>query len=277
VYLFEESGRDKVAIMLDNLKKLVQMQKKSDRQMSKAWLLIFFLPGFIVIVAFGYFLGYFLTQFSSLDSLVSYDYVYTDIASQVALPWFVYGLSWLTTLTVSLVVTYLLVNRRSTHCKRQKLLSEQLITTIDSIAKTKDADVSDSLLSLEKNVKDANADKTEKNPILSAVLSAFIPFMSLYVYYFLMTDFYKHEQFENNFWEETSNTLNKLGINFSVPHRTEPIPNRSFIMYLILTIVSTGLFGAYWIYVLLKDPNEHFKYHPQLESQLLTALESVAN
>jgi hypothetical protein len=37
-----------------------------------------------------------------------------------------------------------------------------------------------------------------------------------------------------------------------------------------------GLFGVYWIYVLLKDPNEHFKYHIEEESQLLSALESVA-
>ena len=261
--------------MLDNLKKLVQIQKKSDRQMSKAWLLLYFLPGLIAIVALGYFLVSFLTQFSSVDSLLANDFVYPDVTSLIDLPWFAYGLSWLTTLTVSLIITYLLVNRRMTHFKRQKLLSEQIITTIDFFAKTKDADVSDSLLLLEQNVKEANADKTEKNPILWAILSAFIPIMSLYVYYFLMTDFYAHEQFENSFWDETSNALNKLGFNFSVPQRTEPMPNRSFVMYLILTIVTTGLFGAYWIYVLLKDPNEHFKYHPQIETQLLTALESA--
>jgi len=69
--------------------------------------------------------------------------------------------------------------------------------------------------------------------------------------------------------------MNKLGINFSVPRRTEAMPDRSSVLYLILTIITAGLFGIYWVYVLLKDPIEHFKYHIQAESQLLSALESV--
>ena len=128
---------------------------------------------------------------------------------------------------------------------------------------------------LRKNVEETNSDKTDKNPILWAFLSAFIPFLSLYVYYFLVCDFYKHEQLENIFWEQSSSTLNQLGINFSVPQRKEPMPYRSFVLYLILNIITIGLFSAYWLYVLLKDPNQHFDYHKQVETQLLNAIESV--
>jgi hypothetical protein len=91
-----------------------------------------------------------------------------------------------------------------------------------------------------------------------------------------MKDFYKHERREDGFWEDLSRTLDKIGVTFSVPRRIETTPNRSFILYLILTIITVGLFGIYWLYVLLKDPNEHFKYHVQIEDQLLSTLESVA-
>jgi len=46
---------------------------------------------------------------------------------------------------------------------------------------------------------------------------------------------------------------------------------------LMLTIATMGLFGIYWIYILLKDPNEHFKYHIQVEKQLFDTLESPIN
>jgi hypothetical protein len=91
-----------------------------------------------------------------------------------------------------------------------------------------------------------------------------------------MKDFYKHERREDGFWEDLSRTLDKCGITFSMPRRTETTPNRSFVLYLILAIITLGLFGIYWLYVLLKDPNEHFKYHMQVEDQLLSTLESVA-
>jgi len=155
-------------------------------------------------------------------------------------------------------------------------LSEDLIAAINSLAKTKKVEVEASLLPVERTVREANVEETEKSAILWSVLSAFVPFVQLYVYYFLMKDFYRHEHREDGFWEDLSRTMNKLDINFSVPRRTEAMPYRSFVLYLILTIITVGLFGVYWVYVLLKDPNDHFKYHVEAESQLLSALESVA-
>ena len=141
---------------------------------------------------------------------------------------------------------------------------------------TEEIEVETILSPVKRTVREANAEETEKSAILWAILSAFVPFVQWYVNYFLMNDFYRHEQREDGFWEDLGRAMNKLGINFSVPRRTEAMPNRSFVLYLILTIITMGLFGVYWIYVLLKDPNEHFKYHIEAESQLLSALESVA-
>ena len=88
-----------------------------------------------------------------------------------------------------------------------------------------------------------------------------------------MKDFYRHERREDGFWEDASRALNRLGVNFSVPRRTETVPDRSFVLYLILSVITVGLFGIYWVYVMLKDPNEHFKYHIHAESQLMSTLE----
>lgn len=264
-----------LAAVFDNVKKCIQMREKTDRQMSNFWLFLYFLPVFVGIVAGGYFMVSFMAQFSSVDFVTEYDFVYDEVLSDAVLPGVFLGLSWFTSIFVGLIVPYFLVNRRKTHFSRQKLLCENLRSSIDSVARIKEIDVQDSLLSLQKNIQEMDSDKTDKNPILWAFLSAFIPFMSLYVYYFLMSDFYNHEQIENNFWQQSSSTLNQLEINFSVPQRINPIRNRSFVLYLILTIVTMGLFGAYWFFVLLKDPNQHFDYHKKVETQLLTALEPV--
>ena len=267
-----------MSVSLENIRKDIRMREESDRQMSNAWLLVYILPIIIGIVATGYTIISLLNYFSSFDPFVpTYNYPYDEFAAGLVIfPWIGIMLSGLISFVVSIVLTYMLVNRRSTHFKRQKFLSEDLVVTIVSLAKKKEIEVEAILSPVERTVREANAEETEKSAILWAILSAIVPFVQWYVNYFLMKDFYRHERREDGFWEDLGRTLNKLGIKFSVPRRTEAMPNRSFVLYLILTIITMGLFGVYWIYVLLKDPNEHFNYHIEAESQLLSALESVA-
>ncbi len=124
-------------------------------------------------------------------------------------------------------------------------------------------------------MREVKAEETEKGAMLWAILSAFVFPALWYVWYFLTKDFYKHERREDGFWEDMSRILDKSGIKFVVPRRVEPVPERNFVLYLILTIMTVGLFGIYWLYILLKDPNQHFMYHGQIEDQLLSTLETV--
>jgi hypothetical protein len=267
-----------MGVSLENIRKDIRMRDESDRQMSSTWLLVYLLSICVSVIAAGYALVTLLDFFSSIDfsNPQLYPYSYGALPEEFESLWLTTGLAGLVNFVVSTVFMYLLVNRRGTHFKRQKFLSEDIITTVNSLAKTKNVDAEASVLSLERSVREANAEETEKSAILWAILSAFVPFVSLYVYYFIMKDFYMHERREDGFWEDLSRTLNKLGVNFSVPRRTEPVPYRSAVLYLILTIVTMGLFGVYWFFVMLKDPNEHFKYHIEAENQLLAALEPVA-
>ena len=264
-------------VSLENIRNDIRMRNKSDRQMSSAWLLVYFLPIIVGVVSAGYTVVYMLNFVSSIDPLTpTFNYSYDEFATRFAMPLFIIGLNGLINFVMSISFTYLLVNRRSTHFKRQKFLSEDIMATINSLAKTKKVEMEASLSPIERAVREANVEEIEKSAILWAVLSAFVPFVQWYVFYFLMNDFYNHEHREDSFWEDLGRVMNKLGINFSVPQRTKSMPDRSFVLYLILTIITASLFGVYWFYALLKDPNEHFKHHIETENQLLTALKSVA-
>jgi hypothetical protein len=185
-------------------------------------------------------------------------------------------LLFLLSFIASIILTYKLIKRRNTHFKRQNFLTEDIIAAVRAIAKKKGINIDVELSSCERTIREAKVEETEKGAMLWAILSAIIFLAQWYVYYFLMKDFYKHERREDGFWEDLRRTLDKCGVTFSIPQRMEATPDRSFVLYLILTIITLGLFGIYWIYVLLKDPNQHFKYHMQIEDQLLSTLESVA-
>jgi len=243
--------------------------------MSTAWLLIYLTPIIIGAASVAYTYISMIDLFASIDPTAPY-YNFSDgFTAEFVTAWIVIGLSGLINFAVAIVLIYMLVNRRYMHFKRQKFLSEDIIAAIGSLAKTKDIDIETSLSPIERTVREANAEETEKSAILWAILSAFVPFVQFYVYYFLMKDFYRHERREDDVWEDASRALNRLSVNFSGPRRTEIMPDRSFVLYLILSVITVGLFGAYWVYVMLKDPNEHFKYHIQAESQLISTLESA--
>ena len=242
------------------------MRDEADPKMSNAWLIIYLIPIFAIIIG--------------LVSLLFSVMLLPTLGPEAALPAlvgiFLVPLLALISFVVSIILTYKLVKRRNTHFKRQVFLFEDLISVVKSLATKKKVDVEVGLSSCERTVRETKAEETEKSAALWAILSAVIPLALWYVYYFLMKDFYKHERREDGFWEDISKVLDKCDIKFSAPRRTEILPNRSFVLYLILNIITAGLFGIYWLYVLLKDPNEHFTYHIQIEDELLSTLESLA-
>jgi hypothetical protein len=253
----------------------MQVRGKMDRQMSSAWILFYLFPFCVSVIAVGFIIIILLEFISSIDftNPQLYQYSYGSFPQEFELVLVTVGITILVNFVVSTICTYLLVNRRNTHFRRQKLLSDDIVAAVNSLAKMKYVEAEVNLLTLERSLREASIEKNEKSPILWAILSAIFPFLQLYVFYFLMKDFYIHEQREDGFWEDLSRILNKFGVNFFVPRRTEHIPCRSFVLYLILTIVTVGLFVVYWFFVMLKDPNKHFKYHVDAETHLLSTLE----
>lgn len=251
------------------------MRAETDSMMSSAWILIYLLPFImalllvaLVVAAFFYAVSTVTTTPGQLPTVQFMPNIFAIIA-------LVYGLV-IVSFIGNIILIYRLVRRRNAHFKRQIFLFEDVVAAVKAIATRKGVDVEVGLASSDRTVREVKAEETEKNAVIWAILSVITGIAAYYVWYFLMKDFYKHERREDGFWEDMSKTLDKCGVKFSVPRRTETLPDRSFALYFILTLVTLGLFGIYWIYVLLKDPNEHFRYHVQTEDQLLTTLETVA-
>lgn len=245
-------------IVLENLRRDIRMRLESDTIMSTAWLLIYLIPIISMV------LMVFVALLSPLLGAVV-------LVTLWGLTMFFSLLSFI----VSIVLTYKLVKRRNTHFQRQSFLYEDILSVLKEITSKRGVSAEIEMATLERGVREAKVEETEKSAALWAILSAIIPIASWYVYYFLMRDFYKHERREDAFLEDVTRILSKSNVTFSSPRRMKPVPDRSFILYLILTIITIGIFGIYWLYVLLTDPNNHFRYHVVLEDELQKVLETA--
>jgi hypothetical protein len=266
-----------LSVELENLMKDIRMRVESDSMMSTAWILVYLLPSILAIAMVSVFFVALVSYVVTVSNTPSGQPVPTlQLAPVVAT--FI-GLLYafvIVGLIVNVLLIYKLVNRRDKHFKRQILLFEDIVTAAKAMTTKKGLDAGTSLASCQRTVREARTDETEKGAVLWAFLSVFVFPLAWYVYYFLMKDFYRHERREDGLWEDLGRVLDKEGVRFSLPRRTEPMPERSFALYLVLSIVTLGFFGIYWLYVLLKDPNNHFTYHVQVEDQLLASLETGA-
>ena len=50
---------------------------------------------------------------------------------------------------------------------------------------------------------------------------------------------------------------------------------RSFAVYIILSVVTLGFFWVYWVYVLLNDPNNHFRQQASIEDTLMVQMSTL--
>ncbi len=172
---------------------------------------------------------------------------------------------------------YILLSRRNKHFRRQSRFSEDFIAHLRNLTSKKGLDEEVGLSNLERTAREMKNTDDEKSAILWTVL-AFIPILNvfaiLYILYFLGKDFRIHERNEDGFIEDSNRILQNVGLELSV-RRMDPTPNRSFILYIILSIVTFGLFGIYWLYTLIADPNAHFKHHQQYEDDLISKLSTA--
>jgi flagellar basal body-associated protein FliL len=261
---------------IENVRKDVQMRAETDSMMSTWWILLYIIPFILVIALVSI----------SVFTIVSYAVTATSATSSGQSPTtipsmlffasiiFLYG-SIIIVVILNIILIYRLVKRRNAHFKRQIFLFEDVSASAKAMATRRGVDMEIGLASCDRTMREVKAEETEKNAVLWAILSAFIPFVVWYVWYFLMKDFYKHEKREDGFWEDIGRVLDKSGVKFSASRRTDPMPERNFALYFILTIVTAGIFGIYWMYTLLKDPNQHFRYHIQIEDPLLSSLETA--
>lgn len=177
-----------------------------------------------------------------------------------------------------LYVTYKLIKRRNEHFKRQWKLMENLENVLRFIAEKKGTDIGAALGAMNGARRDCMTSEEEKSAGLWIILSIITgSIASLYVLYFLTDDIYKHYRNQTRFVNGLVSGMNSLGISnvaqFPITVESQyEVPSKSFALYLILTILTLGIFGIYWSYTIFRDYNEHFKTQWRLEDEVLQNL-----
>jgi hypothetical protein len=167
------------------------------------------------------------------------------------------------------IMIFRLVRRRNLHFNRQFLLYEDLVSVARELSSKKSTDVSVLINNLDRNLREARLDELEKNATLWAILSFGFGAGLFYAGYFLMKDFYMHERREDAFVQDLVRTFYALGVPINLPYRTSPVPDRSFALYFVLTLITGSIFAVYWVYVLVSDPNNHFRQQMIIEDTVM--------
>ncbi len=115
----------------------------------------------------------------------------------------------------------------------------------------------------------------ERGAALWLVLAIFTGIALWIGYYFLMDDFTKHDQLEAQYFTLMSSALAKMELSTQASQAAPSIPERNFVAYLILSIVTCGIYSLYWMYVLIDDVNRHVEAQIQWEDFIYSALASA--
>lgn len=252
---------------MENLRKDAELRVLTDRQVSIAWIFLPILAVIIalvtIVLAFSIFLATFLSGFPVASPEVAAPAFGAGIGSLFLIP--------LVANILFLYFFYLLIRRRNQHFSRQQRFVSDLILVLREAATKKAVSIDALLGSMESSNRQSQAEETEKSAVLWVVL-LLIPFVNiiafLYILYFLTGDYYKHERREDGMLSDNERALSSMGIQF-IFHRNDHVPHRSFVLYLIVTLITFGIFGLYWEYTLIKDPNNHFVNHATFEGTIL--------
>ena len=264
-----------MSVVLENLRRDARMRSESDREMSVAWILIPIAPYILV----GLIFLPLLFAFTFPTPITSFNQTATGSNTAASSAVFAFVGFFLLVIVLFLVVgilsavmIYKLVRRRNTHFARQILLYEDFLSMAKELASKKNVELAIPLNNLDRTIREVRTEETEKSAVLWAIL-AFVPIIGIfagwYVNYFLMKDFFKHERREDGFFMDLNAALSASGVNVNLPRRMLPIPDRSFILYLILSWITGRLFDIYWVYVLITDPNNHFRQQWMIEDTII--------
>jgi uncharacterized membrane protein len=241
--------------------------------MSGAWAIVPLVPIIVGIVATVLFVAFVVSSVASAPRGTITNSTAIGLVGAFFGAIIAYEISAFFVIIIVFVLVFKLVSRRNNHFNRQILLQEDLVSITKELAAKKGVDVSILLNNMERSVREARLDEVEKNATLYAILGGVV---WIYVAYFLLKDFFKHERREDLFINDTLRTFNALGVPISFPYRNPPIPDRSFALYFVLTLITGSIFGVYWVYVLVTDPNNHFRQQMMIEDTIMAQLSSTS-
>jgi uncharacterized membrane protein YidH (DUF202 family) len=173
-----------------------------------------------------------------------------------------------------LYIFYKLMERRDMHLAR----IANMVNTSVALLKEKAAAggktelIGQELSQLEMVQRQMYEESRERGAVLWVVLAIVTGIAAFIGYYFIMDDIAKHDQLEAQYFTLMSSALAKLGLSSQASQAAPNIPDRSFALYLVLSLVTCGIFYFYWEYVLVDDGNRHVEAQVQWEDFIYSAL-----
>lgn len=179
--------------------------------------------------------------------------------------------------------TYRLVERRKRHVQRRLAFSSYLWHTLAGRADAagRRAEVQEGLDNLSRIHAQIESHERShsREPVLWLLLHIFIGFYGLIFFiisHLLHSDYRFLETWEHSLGQNVEWVMRRLGYDVQLPPRDqfgiEPVPARSTAMYVVLSILTLGLFTLYWRYTQMADGNAHFDSDDRMEDAILGGL-----
>jgi len=181
---------------------------------------------------------------------------------------------------IVLLLIYKLLKRHNLHLVREANLRRAVIDYFKFKGEEKGAgyNVYQYTQAMEGTDREGLATEKPQDALLWTIL-CIIPIINLIAYiliaYWLTSFSSAHDRRFYAFAQNSQYAGSQIGMGNIMPPMWRPVPDRSFILYFILTIITFGLFAIYWVYVLIKDVNEHFKNEWEFEDALARELQRV--
>jgi Domain of unknown function (DUF4234) len=171
-----------------------------------------------------------------------------------------------------LYLIYKLVQRRDEHFKRMAGVADAAIAQLRVKAQGRENLIAPELQQLEQCRMQMQTMAAERGAAIWLLICIFTGVGQFILWYLLMQDYEQHEAVEFQFFTLMSSALSKLGLAGEAGQAVPVMPHREFVTYLLLSIVTCCIYLYYWLYVMVKDFNEHMTAQVGWEDFLVTAL-----
>lgn len=173
-----------------------------------------------------------------------------------------------------LYVFYKLMERRDMHLARVANMVNTSVPLLKEKAAAggKTEAIGQELAQLEMVQRQMYEQSRERGAVLWLILAIVTGVAAFIGFYFIMDDLAKHDQLEAQYFTLMSQALAKLGLSSQASQAAPNMPDRNFALYLVLSLVTCGIFYFYWLYVLVDDGNSHVEAQVQWEDFIYSSL-----
>jgi len=258
----------------------VNARSITDKHIPKTWVL---LPIIVYIVGFVAIVAIIAVQVSDLITLMieNPSHFPTDAELLRRFGWITdISLIWsMISYALFAVLAYKLLSRHNEHFEREAHLRMGILSFLRAAAGSPEREsiVSSEIATMNMLHSEASSAEPRRSALLWALVIGFmwIPgfnfiamILSLYMFYFLMKETWGHDKRFHEFMTQAYSALYKLGYSCAPVFGVRTLDRRSFALYLVISILTAGLFVLYWWYVLAKDPEEHYRQQWSVEDHL---------